>query len=111
MPSWLRIWTSAPLSKKHAHHLYVSEERGTHERGITRFIARVGIRSLVEQILHLRSIAVANCVKKTLVEGAPFRPISRLGRGIWTRWIECGIGPNADEPDDENESDAWHREK
>jgi hypothetical protein len=61
---------------KDAHHLHVRVQSGAHERGVPRFIARVGIRSLVEQVLHLRCVAVVDGVKESLVEDALIGPIS-----------------------------------
>jgi hypothetical protein len=81
---------------KDAHHLDVRVQSGTHERGVTRFIARVGIRSLLEQVLHLRSVAVADGVKEGLVEDALVGPISRHGHGMRTGWSRCSESPNAD---------------
>jgi hypothetical protein len=69
---------------KDAHHLHVRVQSGTHERGVTRFIASVGIRSLLKQVPHLRCVAIADGVKENLVEDTPVRPISRHGRGIRT---------------------------
>jgi hypothetical protein len=71
-------------SDEDAHHLHVRVQSGTHERGVTRFIAGVGIRPLLEQVLHLRCVAVADGVQESLVEGAPVGPISRRGRGMRT---------------------------
>jgi hypothetical protein len=61
---------------KDAHHLHVRVQSGTHESGVPRFIARVCIRSLLKQVLHLRSVAVADGVKENLVGDALIEPIS-----------------------------------
>ena len=81
---------------KDAHHLHVRVESGPHERGVTRFIACVGIRSLLKQVLHLRSVAVANGIKETLVEDALVGPISRRWRSMRTDRGECSESPDAD---------------
>src|SRR5262249_46800794 len=75
---------------KEAHHLQVRVHRGTHESSFTRFIPRVRIRSLLEQMLHLRSVAVADGVKECLVQDALIWPRFRHGRGM--RSIECPNG-------------------
>jgi hypothetical protein len=81
---------------KDAHRIYVRVQSGTHERSVTRFIAGVGIRSLLEQVLHLHFVAVADGVKESLVEGALVGAISRHGGGIRTGWSQCSECPNAD---------------
>jgi len=88
---------------KDAHHLHVRVQSGTHERRVTGFIARVGIRSLLEQVLHLRSVAVANGIKETLIYDALVGPISRHGRSMRSDRSECSESPNADQRDNENE--------
>jgi hypothetical protein len=88
---------------KDAHHLHVRVQGGTHERGVTRFIARVCIRSPSKQVPHLRCVAGADGVKERLVEGALVGPIFRPRRVMRAGRSRSGESPSGDQRDNENE--------
>jgi hypothetical protein len=86
-----------------AHHVDIRVQSSTHERGVPPFIARVGIRSLLEQLLHLRCVAVADGGKEVLVEGVLDGPISRPRRGMRT-----GERDNENEEESDTKTHAKH---
>ena len=88
---------------KDAHHLHVRVQSSTHERGVPRFIAPLHC-SLLEQLLHLRSVAVTDGVEERFVEAVLVGPISSRSV-LQTGGRRCRESPNGDEHENKNEEE------